>query len=720
MCYVELGINIPVNEPFCGDVNSDNVINGWDVEFLVEYMFGGGATPSPLWIADIDGDGADPNIADLVYLVGYVYNGGPAPRCVSIAMGLDVQSPTDGCGDVNSDSRVNEDDVFFLKAYMFEGGPQPNPMSRSDVNGDGMGPDISDLVYLVNYIFQGGLAPFCGQLSQGLDVIAPASGCGDANVDGRVNQADIEYMTEYMFKDGPAPEPMSRGDSNGDGSIDVSDLVYMVNYIFKGGIAPVCPGTAIGLLCGDFNNNAKVDALDVEFLQAYMFSGGPAPAPMWIADVNGDGEGPDIGDLTYLVGYVHQNGPLPTCIPKITTLNITAPPDGCGDVNSDNRINEDDIYYLSAYMFEGGPTPSPLSKGDIDGSGSIDVSDLTYLVAYVNSGGPAPICTNVTFSLDVPAPADGCGDIDGNNRINGGDIDYLTDYMFSGGPAPVPMWIADVNGNGEGPDIGDLTYLTSYVYRGGPAPDCVNVALGLNVAAPPDGCGDTNSDSMVNEVDVNYLSAYMFEGGPPPSPMERGDVNGGGSIDISDLVYLVNYVYQGGPAPTCPNINTGIDMAAPTDGCGDTNSDSRINSADVDYLVAYMFEGGPEPSPLEAGNVDGVTGVGGLIDVGDLTYLVAYVYSGGPAPNCPQLSTGIDVPAPSSGCGDVDADGRINMDDVNYLMDYMFTGGPAPVPMTRGDMSGDGSIDIGDLTTISAYVSGSGPAPRCGLAVNMQ
>ncbi|MFH1688226.1 MAG: hypothetical protein ABIE70_11990 [bacterium] len=67
--------------------------------------------------ADINHDGVGPDIADLVYLVNYMFNGGPEPPC---------NTP------------------YYLEA---------------DVNGDAVGPDIGDLVYLVNYMFNGGPAP---------------------------------------------------------------------------------------------------------------------------------------------------------------------------------------------------------------------------------------------------------------------------------------------------------------------------------------------------------------------------------------------------------------------------------------------------------------------------------------------------------------------------------------------------------------------------------
>jgi hypothetical protein len=63
-------------------------------------------------------------------------------------------------GDINnSGAGPDVSDLVFLVSYMFQEGPEPPCPEASDVNGVGASPDISDLVYLVSYMFQGGAAP---------------------------------------------------------------------------------------------------------------------------------------------------------------------------------------------------------------------------------------------------------------------------------------------------------------------------------------------------------------------------------------------------------------------------------------------------------------------------------------------------------------------------------------------------------------------------------
>ncbi len=68
-------------------------------------------------------------------------------------------------------------------------------------------------------------------------------------------------------------------------------------------------------------------------------------------------------------------------------------------------------------------------------------------------------------------------------------------------------WIcADIDGNGNGPDIADLVYLVD----------------------------------------------YMFNEGPEPPVVDAANVDGLGEVDIADLVYVVDYMFNSGPEPTCP------------------------------------------------------------------------------------------------------------------------------------------------------------------------
>lgn len=64
------------------------------------------------------------------------------------------------CGDVNDDEALNVGDAVYIISYIFRGGPAPLPLAAADANNDGK-ITVGDAVYLISYIFRGGPAPKC-------------------------------------------------------------------------------------------------------------------------------------------------------------------------------------------------------------------------------------------------------------------------------------------------------------------------------------------------------------------------------------------------------------------------------------------------------------------------------------------------------------------------------------------------------------------------------
>jgi len=76
------------------------------------------------------------------------------------------------------------------------------------------------------------------------------SGCCMGSIRGNVdfgggdliNVSDLTYLVAYLFQGGDEPGCLSEADVDGSGAINVSDLTYLVAYLFQGGPAPaVCP-----------------------------------------------------------------------------------------------------------------------------------------------------------------------------------------------------------------------------------------------------------------------------------------------------------------------------------------------------------------------------------------------------------------------------------------------------------------------------------------------
>jgi hypothetical protein len=61
-------------------------------------------------------------------------------------------------GDADGSGTIDISDAVYLITYIFAGGPAPNPLGRGDADCSSS-IDISDAVYLIAYIFSGGPAP---------------------------------------------------------------------------------------------------------------------------------------------------------------------------------------------------------------------------------------------------------------------------------------------------------------------------------------------------------------------------------------------------------------------------------------------------------------------------------------------------------------------------------------------------------------------------------
>ena len=114
---------------------------------------------------------------------------------------------------------------------------------------------------------------------------------------------------------------------------------------------------------------------------------------------NGDTIGTVTGNPTWASTFYYNAKVTDSDSPaKSLTVNFThvinkaAAQPICGDANADGQINVSDAVYLIAYIFTGGPAPTPAIRGDANCTASINISDVVFLVSYIFSGGPTPHC----------------------------------------------------------------------------------------------------------------------------------------------------------------------------------------------------------------------------------------------------------------------------------------------------------------------------------------
>lgn len=87
-----------------------------------------------------------------------VQDGGAIPKKDTIAVSILIVDPPYLCGDPDHSGLVTISDAVYLINYIFAGGPAPMPVESGDADCSGI-VTISDAVYLINYVFSGGAPP---------------------------------------------------------------------------------------------------------------------------------------------------------------------------------------------------------------------------------------------------------------------------------------------------------------------------------------------------------------------------------------------------------------------------------------------------------------------------------------------------------------------------------------------------------------------------------
>lgn len=97
-------------------------------------------------------------------------------------------------------------------------------------------------VYFMTFTVQdNGLPNQYDTISVGITVVDPPFICGDADNSDRVDMTDAVYLVNFIFASGPAPNPTEAGDVDCSTRVDITDAVNLINYVF--GLVPTpCAG----------------------------------------------------------------------------------------------------------------------------------------------------------------------------------------------------------------------------------------------------------------------------------------------------------------------------------------------------------------------------------------------------------------------------------------------------------------------------------------------
>ena len=285
--------------------------------------------------------------------------------------------------------------------------------------------------------------------------------CGDIDGDGTYNISDYVYITQFLFGGGPAPAPC--GDIDGYDLITIRDLLLGASMqpascVTQPKIVAQPPYTMTVWYQRLLSQNQGFSTFSLRFMhtgiqkirafalplsvrvdgqiplsisvdlsastwpdQDISASIDTSAGTIFLSDLDGSVsyglftlcnitiEMPQSADTNYTSITYTELGPYMTGVldptisachyPMFLDLNLNAwKPDLrndeclCGDANNSRFYSISDAVHIISHTFAGGPPPGIPCLGDANGSGGISISDAVYLISYIFGGGAEPHC----------------------------------------------------------------------------------------------------------------------------------------------------------------------------------------------------------------------------------------------------------------------------------------------------------------------------------------
>ena len=357
-----------------GDANADGRLSISDGLMIRRFLFQGDRPPTCMDTADVndDGDRGGIDISDYIYLLGYLFVGGPHPPSPWGAAGPDPTPDPIDCAEYNVVPPEETDDLVAIGAV--EGVPGQTveiPVVLTN--------DVEIEAYQLVLHYDPAIITFQEALvATGFD-LAPLS------LDGTYYEGRYTDLDGFggFFSMSPNAE---------DGTLI---LAFIPHVIWEEYATPPGFETLVFKFMGTISPDAEPGTETV--LE-------PTSGP------DGEGVGPELlrneltyrGDARFVSVVPRTAGGIARIIPDILIFR--------GDSSQDGLIDMSDAIYTLDYLFRGGPEPACLDEADANDDGAIDLSDpiATLQALYVGIGSIAPPYPDKGFdpTLDCLGP---CG-----------------------------------------------------------------------------------------------------------------------------------------------------------------------------------------------------------------------------------------------------------------------------------------------------------------------
>ncbi len=265
-------------------------------------------------------------------------------------------------------------------------------------------------------------------------------------------------------------------------------------------------------------------------------------------------------------------------------------------------MNESDGTFATAVNYPAGDNPVSIYAADFDGDTDRDLavacSDWDSIAVLINVedgqfGDPVRYFVG-DYNVSVYA-----ADIDGDYDNDLAVANALTDKIM----------VLENNGDG--------TFQTAVGYAAAENPLCV-----ILVDMDGDGYRDIvashhyshNVVVLTNNGDGTFQPAVQYGAGHGTTAVCATDINNDGNYDLVTTNSWQDSV--------C--VLTNLMPASYV--CGDANNNDVVALNDATYIVSYIFLGGPVPHPYIAGNADGCSGEGSVVNVADAAIIIDYLF----------------------------------------------------------------------------------------------
>jgi len=514
------------------------------------------------------------------------------------------------CGDVNNDANTDISDLTYLVDYMFGGG-QPPYLNSADMDGCS-GVNVSDFTYYVQKMFHGGPDP------------CQSSGCEIAPTTGSISLDHVEGLSSEGTIVPGVPTTFYIRMNNNSGY----DIVGSTNGFRVYSPTGADWDTTSAAFTGTVDNTIYDGG---QFVNAFS------------CDASGS-------DTVGFGGFRMFKAGIPNGFDEIVWTIQIGPVDALFD---GQQICLDTCFYypINEWMWS---TTAGMSYPTWDGPhcytivNPVDADSDGVYDAVDNCPNTYNPLQEDTDSDDIGNPCDQCTDTDGDTYGNPG---------FSANTCTVdncPTVFNPDQMDSNGDDIGDAcTYSTST-----DAGTDVNITIGTDVSmtfesvtsggetemtvttSGPEEPSSYTTIPVNNPIYYNITTTASFSGdiqvcidyddiGLTPeeeAALTLQHYDGMGWTVITTSLDTLNNLICGTTTSLSPFIVTFVSACCDLPGDADHNSATDIS--DLTYYVDYLFAGGPGPICMEEFDNDGNCS----LDISDLTYFVDFMFAGGPPP----------------------------------------------------------------------------------------